>query len=457
MNFPLFFGLVGLLGGIYIWIGKNASKDLETSDDYFLMGRNLTFFPLTLTLLATQLGGGTLLGAAQEAYQKGWIVLLYPLGACIGLFVLGLGFGSKLRRLNISTIAEIFEKIYRCRRQRYIASLLSIVALFFILVAQGIAARLFLVAMGASNPIIFVIFWSVLVAYTVIGGLKAVVNTDILQALFIIFALGLAYFSIDFSGQANVSVTTLENVRATEVPWSSWLFMPLLFMLIEQDMGQRCFAAKNSRAISFSALMAGVILLFCSVIAIYFGVLARGMGITVEGNSSILIESMKALTNPVVCTVFMVAIFMAIISTADSLLCSISSNLSYDFLDSSNITEDQRIRYSKLLTLITGLASLGMAFLFDNVVTMLMISYELSVCTLFVPIIAALLSNRPSRSGSYLSMGLGALGFILFRQFDLIIPKEIMAVSLSLLGYFIGDRFWIPEESTGPVKKVRVN
>ncbi len=98
-----------------------------------------------------------------------------------------------------------------------------------------------------------------------------------------------------------------------------------------------------------------------------------------------------------------------------------------------------------------------MAFLFDNVVTMLMISYELSVCTLFVPIIAALLSNQPSRSGSYLSMGLGALGFILFRQFDLLIPKEVMAVSLSTLGYIIGNMFLASDEITKSTKELRMN
>lgn len=451
MNIPLFFGLAGLLGSIYIWIGKCASKDQQTSEDYFLMGRKLTFFPLSLTLLATQLGGGTLLGAAQEAYQKGWLVLFYPLGTCLGLFVLGMGFGGKLRKLNISTVAEIFETIYRSRRQRYIASGLSIVALFFILVAQGIAARLFFVAMGAEEPMIFIVFWSVLVAYTVMGGLKAVVNTDILQALFIIAALILAYFSIDFTAASKtIDVLSTESLGISEIPWSTWLFMPLLFMLIEQDMGQRCFAAKNPRVISISAITAGVVLLFSSMIAIYFGVLARESGIQITGNTSVLIESIKALTNPTVATLFMVAIFMAVISTADSLLCSISSNLSCDFLASQKMSERQRVRISQLLTLITGLCALGIAYLFDNVVTILMISYELSVCILFVPIAVAILLSRPSKFGAYLSMAFGAAGFILFRFVDVPVPKEMMTISLSLVGYILGQR--LPEK----VKEVKV-
>ncbi len=456
MNIPLFFILVGLLGSIYIWIGKCASRDLQTSEDYFLMGRKLTFFPLSLTLLATQLGGGFLLGAAQEAYQKGWLVLFYPLGACLGLFVLGMGFGGKLRKLNISTVAEIFEKIYRSRRLRYIASGLSIISQFFILVAQGIAARLFFGAMGVEEPMIFIIFWSVLVAYTVVGGLKAVVNTDILQALFIMATLCLAFFSIDSSAiSTTIDIPIIESVGMSEIPWSTWLFMPLLFMLIEQDMGQRCFAAKNPRVISTSAMAAGIVLLFSSVVAIYFGVLARDLGIQVTGNTSILIESVKALTNPIVATLFMVAIFMAVISTADSLLCSISSNLSCDFLISQRISEIRRVRISQILTLITGLSSLGIAYLFDNVVIMLMISYELSVCILFVPITAAILSKRPSRFGAYLSMAFGATGFILFRFVDFSVPREMMTISLSLIGYILGQRVKIQADLPETAKEVK--
>lgn len=441
MNIPLFFGIVSLLGGIYIWIGKRASKDLQTDEDYFLMGRKLSFFPLFLTLLATQLGGGSLLGAAQESYQKGWLVLFYPLGACLGFFAMAMGFGSKLRKFNISTVAEVFEKVYRSRSQRYIASGLSILAMFFILVAQGIAARLFFAAMGADQPIIFIAFWSVLVAYTVMGGLKAVVNTDILQALFIIATLLLAFFSVDQSHISSVNVQNSETAGFFEIPWCTWLFMPFLFMLIEQDMGQRCFAAKDSGVISYSAVSAGISLLLCSSVAIYFGVQAKELGLQITDETSVLIETIKTLTNPYVTTLFMVAIFLAIISTADSLLCSISSNISCDFLK-SNQSGIPRVRMSQILTLGTGLLALGFTYFFDNVVAVLMVSYELSVSILFVPVAAAVLFKLPSRNGAYFSMGLGFLGFLFFRLFSIPIPREVLTIFASFGGYCIGKKIF---------------
>jgi len=449
MNFSLFFTVVTLLGSVYIWIGNKAAKGIRNGDDYFLMGRNLSFLSLFLTFLATQLGGGSLLGAAQEGYEKGWLVLLYPLGICFGFLTLGLGFGGKLRKLNISTVAEIFEKIYASREQRYIASGISIITAFLILVAQVIAARLFFVTMGVESPILFIFFWSVLVIYTVMGGLKAVVNTDILQALFIVSVLCVAYFFADTSLLANASsLSASAPAWNREIPWSNWLFLPFLFMLIEQDMGQRCFAAKNPRVIRYAALAAGAVLLLSSAVAIYFGIAAKQMDLSFSSNSSVLLRSVELSTNPIVYTLFTAAIFMAVISTADSLLCSISSNLAYDFLGQKRISEKKRVKVAQLLTLMTGIASLCMAFLFDNVLSVLMMSYELSVCALFVPITIAIVSNRPCKAGAYSSIICGLTGFVLFRLLNVSFCREIMTVFLSLGGYLLGRQIWMRRPKT---------
>lgn len=191
MNYSLFMTLLALLGGFSLWLGRKG-KDLETNDDFFLMGRKLGLFSLVMTLLATQVGGGALMGAAEEAYSKGWIVICYPLGMVAGMVLLGIGFGAKMRSLNISTVAELFEKIYGSLRMRKGASTLSIISLFFILVAQAIAARKFFMSIGFENDLLFVTFWMILVVYTVVGGLRAVVKTDILQASFILLAFFIA-------------------------------------------------------------------------------------------------------------------------------------------------------------------------------------------------------------------------------------------------------------------------
>src|ERR1700733_14208846 len=104
MNISLFVSLLFSLQLFYWIIGRRASKNLNNKEDYFLAGKSVRLFPLMMTFLATQVGGGVILGAADEAYQFGWPVILYPLGAALGLILLGCGVGRKLAEFKVSTI-----------------------------------------------------------------------------------------------------------------------------------------------------------------------------------------------------------------------------------------------------------------------------------------------------------------------------------------------------------------
>lgn len=407
MNIPLFTTLLILLGASFIWLGKRASRTVKTFEDYFLGGRKLGFFALTMTLLATQLGGGALMGAADEAYKGGWMVIFYPMGMVLGLLLLGLGFGAKLRKLNLTTVAEIFETVYGAPSLRKIASILSIVSLFLILIGQGIAARKFFISLGFDTNWLFIGFWLVFVFYTVLGGLKAVVDTDIVQAGFILGALVLVFF-VSFGKSAEIPLTVAKS--QSPVPWLEWLMMPLLYMLIEQDMGQRCFAARKPKIVSLSSCITAAVLLLACLCPIYFGTMAARMGLQVPEGASVLITSAKALTSPTVATVLICAILMAIISTADSLLCSISSNLACDFAT----IRKKPVLVSQAITFVTGSAALVFAFFFDNVVAMLMLSYELAVSILFVPIIMALFWKNPLKRSAAASMAIGGAGYFFF-------------------------------------------
>lgn len=181
-------------------------------------------------------------------------------------------------------------------------------------------------------------------------------------------------------------------------------------MLIEQDMGQRCFAAKSPRTVSIAACLAAGILLIVSLVPIYFGTLAAKMGLAIPSGESVLICSVQHFTNPIVATILICAILMAVVSTADSLLCSISSNLACDFP-----TKNHSVLRCRMLTAIVGMSALGFSFLFNNVVAMLMFSYELTVSILFVPVMMAVLTRKPLKQAAFVSMILGGVTFFLYR------------------------------------------
>lgn len=418
------------LQGFYWLVGKRSSQDVEGREDYFLASKSVSLFPLMMTFLATQVGGGVILGAADEAYRFGWSVFLYPLGGALGMMVLGAGFGRKLAEFKVSTVAEIFEVVYRSKRLKQVASVLSVISLFMILVAQIIASHKFLVSIGLVSAPLFVLFWAIVIFYTAQGGLKAVIATDMVQAAFFSVVFLVCFF---FVGASNLEVfqtsISFENVSHK---LTGWLLMPLFFMLIEQDMGQRCFAAGSPKIVSRATFLAGLSMIVVCIVPIFFGVLAKEANLVIPEGASVLMTSIEWSTGPVISAIVGCAILAAVISTVTSLINAISSNVFSDFGLNTNLS------LVRLITSGISFGAIGFAFYFDSIVDVLIQSYELSVSCLFVPIIWGLFKKEGNFISALLAISFGALAFVSFRVIEIPL-REVVSVLISLSGFVLGE------------------
>ncbi len=441
MNIYLFVTLLLGLQILCFFIAKRCAKNVAGEEDYFLGGKRTALFPLLMTFLATQVGGGFVLGAAEEAYRFGWSVLFYPLGGALGLIFLGIGTGRKLASLQTSTVAQIFEKVYNSPNLKRLASILSIVSLFIVLVAQMIASRKFMVSVGVDNIWLFIAFWGLLIFYTSMGGFRAVVATDIIQALFFsgVFVVGLIAFFIwptDLFIKAQQTSALLETTSYNQI--YGWLLMPLLFMLIEQDMAQRCFAAPNSKVISQATIGSGILTFALCTIPVCMGVWARSAGIEIPLGSSVLMEASAAFASPALTAFIGAAVIAAILSTADSLINAIGSNLAQDF-DYFSKRSKSSLNFLQISSLIIALVAIVCSFCFDTVLTLLISSYALSVSALFVPIFIALFRPKGNKMSAIASVcsGLGAL----FASWLLApsLPAEMIGLVASALGFALAE------------------
>lgn len=427
MNISVFIFCLMLLQAVCWWMGKRSVKEVKTQNDYYLGGGSVAFFPLMATFLATQVGGGLVLGASEEAKAVGWWVLLYPLGQVLGLIVLGCGIGRRLSGFKVSTIAQIFEVYYGSQILKKAASLLSIVSLFMILIGQVLASKRFLFSLGVDDAWIFLVFWGILIAYTSMGGMKAVIATDLIQAFFLIAVFLFAFAVAYFGGGAPEAIQRASLDMPTE-KFCGWLLLPFLFTFIEQDMGQRCFAASSPKTLAKASIGAGLFAFAVALIPIYFGM--RGDG----GQGSVLMSAVALATNPVASALVGCGVIAAILSTANSLINAVGSNLSEDFFASK-----ASMSKIKALSALIGVAALFASYAFSSIVDVLMLSYELSIACLFVPLMIALFSKkRGSFYQAATSMLFGAVGFFLFRQIALPIPKELAEILLSAVGFVLG-------------------
>lgn len=443
MNEILFLAIFGVLSLIYLCVGLYASRKVSTTDDYFLASRDLGIASVTFTLIATQVGGGMLLGTASKAYVMGIYGIMYTLSMSLGFLILGFGFAGLLRDANIATTAELFATRYKAPYLKYIASMLSIATMAGLLIGQIVASKSLLLGLGIDNQIIFLGFWSFVIIYTMIGGLKAVVMTDIAQVSLIILSFGgiwlftLFHDPLGFiGGIKNIfsshelfahDIITLRDILPI-------LIMPALFSLIEQDLGQRFFAAKNRKVATISALLASGFMLLFSLVPIYFGMQAKLLGLAVPEGASPLMVVMSELTGELVFVLAVCGIIAAITSTADSLLCAISSHLMQDF--DLPISNEQQLSLSQYVTFVTGaLAVLASYFVPNDVIDILIASYEISVCCLFVPFVASFFVKNLKKEAAIYSMVGGAVGLLVAYNMVLPIPRELFALAISALGF----------------------
>lgn len=413
---------------VSLYASKKAAK---RASDFFLANRSISTFLLTMTLLGTQIGGGFMLGTSDAAFRTGPSGIFYSLGLSVGLLILGLGYAARLRSFLVKTIPELLRERYSSSLLASLAASLSIISLGGITVAQGIALKKFFLSMGFESILPYALSWGVVVAYTTWGGFLAVVWTDTIQALVMITLLCITFLGLLFPEFETVKRTCMTANWSLDTTLLPTLLMPALFMCIEQDIAQRCFAAKSPQTAKRACLISATLIALFAFIPTLFGMVAKEMGISSDG--SVFMNVIRSSSWPFMGPVAETAILLAIISTASSVLLAVSSNIAEDFAKGKSS--------SRLITALVGGISFLLSLTGSDILMWLVGSYEVSVAGLLVPTVFAVLSRKEKRlnqrAGLWGFCG-GIVGYILAKLFLPELYQPFAYLSLSLVTYGLG-------------------
>ena len=183
---------------------------ISNYDSFLLAGRHLKIYLAMATMGATELGLVTLMYFSQQGYASGFSAFTIGLVSLVGFIFVGkTGFIIKgLRRLRCRTIAEFFGMRYD-RKTQIIAALITFIAgmmnmgLFLVLGAK------FLLHMVGFPPeylsYLMVGLLTLVLAYTVVGGMVSVVLTDYIQFIILFSSvIFTTYFAVTHVGYSNV-------------------------------------------------------------------------------------------------------------------------------------------------------------------------------------------------------------------------------------------------------------
>ena len=205
-----------ILLGIAAWVIMQKQKN---TTDYFLAGRNIGWFIVGASIFASNIGSEHVVGLAGNGAGDKMPLLIYELHAWIVL-MLGWVFLPFYARAGVFTMPEFLEKRFD-ERSRWVLSIVSIVAYILTKVSVTIYAGGVVVSALLGIP-----FWIGAVAtvgltglYTVLGGMRAVVYTETIQAIILVLGagvLGVVVFGVSSLGQPvrNRALTTKTTIRA---------------------------------------------------------------------------------------------------------------------------------------------------------------------------------------------------------------------------------------------------
>ena len=170
-----------------VGIGLFFARKERTSENYFLAGRSLTWPVIGASLFASNIGTEHLVGLAGDAHRVGLVAGGFEWMACLCLIILAVIFVPQYLRTRIYTIPEFLERRFSLTARMYLSGYFTImIVLTKVSIALYAGALVMEQFFGWDRS---AVMWGIGIFtafYTALGGLSAVVYTDVLQTLVLV-------------------------------------------------------------------------------------------------------------------------------------------------------------------------------------------------------------------------------------------------------------------------------
>ncbi len=394
---------VALIGVMVIgWI---AGRKEESTEDYFLAGKQIPWWGVAGSIFGSNVSANHMVGMLGIGFSIGFAQSHFELGAIAGLMVLCYGFLPVYRKLKVYTLSEYLEKRYDSRsRLAYAIIMLIIMAIVQMVPAIYVGARSSCFLIGGNALVLnetvvssdeanslekeqpgekekqaadnteekepadsikkynvnmnyyvgFVIALSIISAsYTIFGGLKAVIWTDVIQSVLMLIA-GIAVaiitfnslggwssvMNMDLAGEDKMHLYLPSNDKS--LPWTGvftgLMAMHCFYWGTNQFIVQRALAARSDSEGRLGIIVAGFMKLLIPFFAIGTGVASiylfrRDLPNQVIAPDTAFSELVKLVIlpfGPGLVGLISAGLIGAILSSIDSMMNSASTIVSFD-------------------------------------------------------------------------------------------------------------------------------
>ncbi len=403
---------LGIYLVILLGIGITSARRIHTATDFALAGRQVGWLVLLATTAATMLGGGSSIGSVGNVYKVGIAAAVIVCAWHLQLIFTGLFVAPRLRGLNLITVGDFFELKFGVLARDF-STFHCVIFLIGAAAAQMVGMGTIMTAvLGIDYGVALLIASAITVFYSTVGGMRAVVKTDVLQFVILIFGLGTAAFMLfsRYGGFTGIAEHVGDAPFELTSQWTSVHLIGLFFAFLLGETfippyTTRCFIARDAKQSRWGVAGAGLFLLLFHPIVIFILGLSAHIDPAVNGQSAgnvqlALPSIVRMLFHPVLSGVMIAALMAAVMSSADSCLASLSSIAMEDVyrrhVDLS-ASDSQLLGVARWTTCIAGIGSAICAYFFDDIIKALEFIYDFWAPGMVVPFIVGVFWYDRSR------------------------------------------------------------
>ena len=442
--------LVIFVSLIFAFAGVIYSKKHKGLNNYLTANRNVGFFTLSTSLVASALGAWILFGPSSAATWGGiGAVIGYALGAAFPMIFL-IFLGQKIRSEfpKGSTLIEFLRKRFGKSLFKLIL-FMSVFYMFIFLCAEVTAVAILInFISGTALWITALIILTGTLTYTLYGGLRASIFTDTIQSaiIFVILLISCIYlisfygdqFSFEFIREKNPSLLSGDYI--TNYTSGLTLFIAVAATnLFHQGNWQRVYAAKNNKVLKKSLIISFIIIIPIVLFMGFSGLVAISINSNVIpdlGFFSLILSDQSELLSVIV---IILGISLTI-STIDTLINAISSlvivdgKATFGYQSKTDFLKLSKYFIIALSVVAFIIASKGFSVLY------LFLLADLFCCAFVLTVFYSFYNKQLNEKTAYISIVFGLIGgFLLFPTPDfsksllvgIILPLDFFPVFVS--------------------------
>jgi len=347
---------------------------------FYLADKKLPFWVVAFSTNATGESGWLLLGLSGMGYAVGTQAYWVVVGEIVGIALSWGLISRRLKRLgdetNSITVPDVLAAKFADKWHliRGVAVLIIVVMVTTYVTAQMVSSgKAFSSFLGMKYETGVVVGGIFIIAYTFVGGYKAVSYTDVVQGVLMLVGLIAVPVAAVFAagGWSEMKNTLalqnpalLDMFAFSDAPtWigiASFVAIGLPFLGVPQLL-IRYMSARDDGEIKKARIMSLVVLLFFTAGAVTAGVAGRALYPGLEDSETIFPVLSNNLFPPVIAGMLLVVVLSAIMSTVDSLLLLASSAVvrdTYQKIMGSTESDSVLSNYGKIITVVIGVIAL---------------------------------------------------------------------------------------------------